>query len=196
MKLQSKAPQASHATPPLAIATFVLAVLAFAGVAFLLWAKYSADNRIAYVKIGPLMEKYEGMTVAKTAYQKKAVVWQANVDTLAKELQASIREFERKQSQMSLKEIQLTRQLLTNKQQQLQQYEAATRKKMAEEDQKLTNEVATKVNKFLEAYGKEHGYLVILGANATGNILYGSDAVDLTDELTEKLNAEYKNQPK
>ena len=43
---------------------------------------YFITPKIAYVRIGEVVNKYEGMLEAKNSYKDKMSSWQANVDTL------------------------------------------------------------------------------------------------------------------
>lgn len=49
----------------------------------------------------------------------------------------------------------------------------------------------TRLNPFIEDFGRERGYSYIYGANGTGNVLYASPDLDITDELIEYVNKRY-----
>ena len=49
---------------------------------------------MAYIKTDVLLAKYQGMIEAKQNYEVKAVSWQSNIDTLGKELETMIQEYE------------------------------------------------------------------------------------------------------
>lgn len=171
---------------------WVVTVLALVVASVALVAGLTKRHPVAFVKIGPLLEKYQGMIDAKAVYKGQQIGWQANVDTLASEFQRELRAFEQKRRSMSPKERELAEQLLQSKQQQAMQYRESLQRKAQEEDRKLTEQVLKKVNAYLERYGKKSPYDLILGANPSGNILYGREAVDITDDVLEGLNAEYK----
>jgi outer membrane protein len=169
--------------------------LAIAGFGMGLMALFFATSKpseIAYVKVGPLLEKYQGMIDAKSEYKAKSASWQMNVDTLAKETERQLREYERQRVGMSGRERELSEELLRGKQQQYMQYREAMQRKGQEEDRKMTEQVLQRVNAYLEAYGKRKGYAIILGANASGNVVYGMPALDITEDVTKGLNEEYK----
>ncbi len=42
-----------------------------------------------------------------------------------------------------------------------------------------------------QEYGKEHGFDLILATTQSGNILYGAEAIDLTNELLVVINKRY-----
>ncbi len=64
--------------------------------------------------------------------------------------------------------------------------------KIQEEDQKLTAAVLVKINSFMENYGKENGFDVIIGVTEMGNVLYANEAMDITDLIVKEINIEYQ----
>lgn len=150
------------------------------------------QKRTVYVDSNKLLENYQGMTDARKEFQKKAVQWQANIDTLKVELDRDIKKYESEKSKMSDKEKELSEKLLSNKKQQFIDYQKGIQQKSQQEDYQMTERLLTEVNAFIEEYGKRQGYTMILGANSSGNIVYAEDYLDITEELQEALNVNYK----
>jgi outer membrane protein len=161
-------------------------------VLFVLYFLRPGAGKIAYLETNVIFQKYEGMKDAQAEYQKKAALWQANTDTLIKGWQAELKTYEKERSHMSTKERDLKEELLRNKQQQISNYRDATEKKSKEEEQKMMQTVLNVVNDYVEKYGKKRSYKYILGANGSGNILYANKADNITEEVLEGLNKEYK----
>lgn len=153
----------------------------------------SPAPRIAYVDSVKLMNGYQGMIDARKVYQQKATGWQANIDTLAMEVQQRIADYEKTSAKMSAKERDLSRELIRNKEQQLREYQQVLNSQAQEEDAKMTNDVVSQVNTYIKEYGESNGYTVILAA-VNGNIVFAKDAIDLTDEILEGVNKNYKGQ--
>lgn len=148
-------------------------------------------SQVAYVKVGELLDKYQGMVDARAQYQLKEKTWKANVDTLGQELEQMVKDYERKSGSMSARERQLTEQLLETKQNEFLRFRDAMQQKAREEDTKMTEAVVNKVNAYLKEYGEDAGYDLILGATSGGNILYGIDGIDITQDVLKGLNATY-----
>ena len=148
-------------------------------------------SKVAYVKVGELLDKYQGMIDARAEYKQKEQVWMANVDTLGQELEQMIKDYEKKRAGYSARERTLTEQLIETKQQEFLRFRDAMQQKAREEDQKMTEGVVNKVNAYLKEYGEDSGYDLILGATAGGNILYGIEAIDLTEAVLKGLNESY-----
>ena len=143
----------------------------------LAYAHFS-QPKIAYVRSEKLVNEYAGMKEARQLWQQKQLQWQANLDTL----KADYRKKEK--ANAPKEELQV---LMQN----IQQYASATEQMAVEEDRKKTEAVLEQINVFVENYGKEHGYDLILGTTASGNILYGTAGMDITEELLAALNRNY-----
>lgn len=73
------------------------------------------------------------------------------------------------------------------------QYNEAVTSKYKEEEDKMLQGVLNQVNSFVEKYGKEKGYDIILGTTLSGSMLYGENTMDITDEVLAELNKNYQN---
>jgi outer membrane protein len=148
-----------------------------------------SKSRVAYVDSGKLLGGYKAMVEARKEFEKKQSVWQTNVDSLTKDVTDAIKKYENT-AKGTDKEKELAKELVTTKQRQLYEYQNAIKQKAADEEQRLTQNVLTTVNSYLERYGKKHNYRMILIA-ANGNIAYADADMDITDKIVDDLNKEY-----
>ncbi len=147
---------------------------------------------LVYVDSAKLVNGYKGMQTARQAYQQKMAQWKANVDTLTSEIKQEIFNYEKEAAKMTAKERQLSQQLIKTKQDQLNQYQQALSAQAQQEDAEMTRQVLAEVNAFLKKYGKANRHRIILAATEYGNIAYADDPLDITDDVLEKLNAQYE----
>lgn len=169
---------------PMALLALVASVASF----FFL----QSSNELVYVDVNKLIEGYKRTKVEREAFNKKATVLRANVDSLVTDWQGELKAYEKERSGMTKKEKELKQELLGNKQQQLNNYQQAIQKQIKEEDQKMTQTVINDINGYVKEYGKDHGYPIIFGAGGNGNIMYAEDASDLTAKVLEGLNEQYE----
>ncbi|MTI19718.1 OmpH family outer membrane protein [Fulvivirga sp. RKSG066] len=174
----------------LQLSLFVLFTIALS---FLYYEHYSSQ-RTVYIESGRLINGYQGMIDARKVYQQKANQWKANVDTLANEVQNSIKAYEKESTTMTKKERELSRELIQSKQKQLADYQRAIQEKAGQEDGQMTQQVLEEVNAFIKQYGEKHNYRIIFAATEYGNIAYAEDGLDITDEVLEGLNKQYTGQ--
>jgi len=87
----------------------------------------------------------------------------------------------------------------TSKMQQLEagkQEYFAQKQQFDQDDQntvrKYNEEVWKQLNQYVKEYGKEHHYTYVLGGDGTGALMYGDDAVNITNEAKVYVNSRYK----
>lgn len=148
--------------------------------------------KIGYVRSSELVNKYAGMQEASVIYKKKMAQWQSNIDTLESDYQRSVGKYNLEFSKSSTAVRKEQEALLEKQRQNIQQYVKTLEDKARDEDQKMTDGVIHQINSFVEEYGKSHHYDFILGTTQQGNILYGAKAKDITEEVLEALNENYK----
>ncbi|MBL4706129.1 MAG: OmpH family outer membrane protein [Flavobacteriales bacterium] len=53
-------------------------------------------------------------------------------------------------------------------------------------------QILKQMGQYISDYGDEKGFKLILGKNESGNVLYGDDPSDITEELIISINAKYQ----
>jgi outer membrane protein len=56
---------------------------------------------------------------------------------------------------------------------------------------KYTQEVYQRLNKYIQAYGKQNGYRMIMGSNGQGSVMYVDTTANVTADLIKYINKEY-----
>lgn len=171
-----------------------IGILNLLGVIFLAFMFFTRDSKVVYVDSAKLLNSYKGMQDARAVYQKKAGAWKANIDTLASEVQQQIFKYEKESPGMTVKERQLTQELIRTKQKQYGDYQQAMNTQAQQEDAKMTGEVVTQINAYLKKYGESKGYKIILAATDYGNLAYADEDLNITETVLEGLNKEYGGQ--
>ena len=152
---------------------------------------FCIKQRIVYVRSAYLLSEYVGMKEARQIFQRKQELWKANADTLKNEYQHNISKYIKDKNSLKQIEIKQQEELLKKEEDHLVQYLKTIETKTKTEDERLTQGVLTQVNQYVEKYGRQHNYDMIIGTTLSGNLLYGKDALDITDEVLKGLNAEY-----
>ena len=158
----------------------------------LLYYLHFSSQKIVYVDAARLVNNYQGMIDAREAFKKKTAVWQANRDTLAKDVEVQVNNYRQNQATMSKKEKALAEELIRTRQKQLDDYRNATDTMAQQEDSEMTANVLAQVNNYLQEYGKQHNYRIILAATEYGNVAYAAKGLDITDDILERLNNRYE----
>lgn len=161
-------------------------------IAFVSFNVVSKSDKIAYVDALKLVSNYDGMKVAKAELESKFMTYQKNIDTLKIELGSKNSEYALKRAKLSAGERKLFEEVIAAKEQQLLNYQQMIQEKVQQENLELTQKALDKINIHIKQYGEKHGYELIIAATQYGNIVYGTPDIDITDEIIEGLNVEYK----
>lgn len=157
----------------------------------MLYLQRMDEGEVMYVDAQRLVVGYKGMQAARKEFENKSIVLKANLDTLGFELEAKIKELNDSKGRLSARELKLMTEVVEVKRNQYVSYQQAIQEKVQKDDVESTKKVLDKVNDFIKRYGKKKGCKIILAATQYGNIVYAEDALDITDEVLEGLNAEY-----
>jgi outer membrane protein len=131
------------------------------------------------------------MIEAKKNFDLKTSVWKTNLDSLRTETAQKIEEYEKQAPKLSTKERLLFEQLIQSKQEQLMNYQKVVEENIAREDQQFSEGVMNRINSYIKNFGDKRKYKVILGTSEYGNILYGKEDENITEEILKGLNEEF-----
>ena len=152
----------------------------------------SFDGKIAYVESNKMLDGYQGMKDARKAFEGKARGWEKQNQQMLAGFKAAVEAYQKQAPTLTEQQRAATEQKLQAQQQQVGQQQQQLQAQAQEEEGKLTQKVLESVNKKVEAYGKAHGYKLILIASPNGGIAYGEKNLDITPQVMAYLNAEYR----
>ena len=150
------------------------------------------SGKLAYVESGKMLDGYQGMKDARKAFEGKARGWEKQNQTMLANFKANVEGYQKQAPTLSAEQRAATEQKLQEQQQQVAQQQQMLQAQAQQEEGKLTQSVLESVNKKVEAYGKAHGYKLILIAAPSGTIAYGEKNLDITAPVLAYLNANYR----
>lgn len=141
---------------------------------------------VAYVDSAVLLERYEGAIEARAALQSQLSAWEANLDSLRQEAAGLGERLLRDDLSRSQREA--TSDSLEAKQRELARYAEAVGRQAAEREQTALEPVYAELNARIADFSEAEGIDLLLGTLSGGNILYGADEPDVTEDLLTYLN--------
>lgn len=152
-------------------------------------------GRIAYVNIDTLEAQYEYLKNKKEDFE-------ARKETMSNELERSQRQFqqdvmaaERKAQAQTFTqaEYESTMKRLQKMKESLESREAALTEKLLKEQDEFNKSLQKRLDAFLEEYNKDKHFDYILShSKSVGFIMLANDQLDITADVVEGMNAEYK----
>lgn len=150
------------------------------------------SKKIGFVNNSDLINDYQEKIDIETKFKTKIEVFEKRTDSIGKAFQQEAQAFQTKAQGMAQDKAQAEYQALGQKQQILQQRIQQEEAAIQKESQETIDSLITKVRAYVKDYGKKNGYTYILGSNEGGSVMYGEESNDLTKELLDALNADYK----
>jgi outer membrane protein len=151
-----------------------------------------AAGAIVYVESGKLLDGYQGMKDARRAFEAKAKGWERQNQALVNGFRTAVEQYQKTAASLTPEQRAAAEQKLQAQQQQGAVEQQKIQQQAQEAEGKLTQTVLESVNKKVEAYGKTHGYKMILIAAPSGTIAYGEKNLDITTPVLAYLNAQYR----
>jgi len=150
-----------------------------------------AAGAIVYVESAKLLDGYQGMKDARRAFEGKAKGWERQNQALVSSFRTAVEAYQKSAPGLTPEQRAAAEQQLQQKQQQGAVEQQKIQAQAQEAEGKLTQTVLESVNKKVEAYGKLHGYKMILIAAPSGTIAYGEKGLDITSPVLAYLNSGY-----
>lgn len=150
-----------------------------------------AAGAIVYVESAKLLDGYQGMKDARRAFEGKAKGWERQNQALVSSFRGAVEAYQKSAPTLTPEQRAATEQKLQQQQQQSGVEQQKIQAQAQEAEGKLTQSVLESVNKKVEAYGKSHGYKLILIAAPSGTIAYGEKGLDITSPVLAYLNSTY-----
>jgi outer membrane protein len=150
------------------------------------------DLSIAYINSDSVLKHYEFLKDNQVVIEAKEKKMSSDYRNRAQSLQNEITAYQRNVSNLTIGQARALEEDLAKKQQNLQMYEQSLSQELMGEQSRLSRELYERITIFLKKYGQENGLQVVLKYDASSDVLYGVDALDITNIVMKGLNDEYK----
>lgn len=158
-------------------------------------AENAGIARIVYINTDTLMNQYLLAIELNEAFLKKQEERRTELNVKVKSLDQEANEFQRKlQNNGFLSEARAVdaRDQLLVKQENLRRLQQEMMDKTVREQNELNKQLFDKLTLFLKTYNKEKGFDIVLSTQLGGNVLFAVEGFDITQDVVDRLNEEYK----
>ncbi|MBU4312335.1 MAG: OmpH family outer membrane protein [Candidatus Omnitrophica bacterium] len=158
----------------------LISMFLFSGLAFA-----QSDTKIGYVDLSRAFDEYQKTKDFDKELEKTGDIKQGQREKLVKEIRNMRDELElMNDSARKKKEGDIEAKIRL-----LQEFDQDAKAELTKERDDMVRDILKEMNGVIQEYGKGHGYSIIVNDRV---LLYGSDALDLTDEVIKILNEGYK----
>jgi outer membrane protein len=151
--------------------------------------------KIAYAETSVLLSQFSEAIQAKKQFEEAQKEWDKNLKQINDSLISAMNRMKAGYDKASAKEREDMQGVLSQRNSDLQRYTNAVKKMSEEKEKALMEPVIGKVNAFLDTWGKQHGYDLILGALTGGNILQANSNLNVTARIVHDINLYYGETP-
>ena len=151
-----------------------------------------SQTKIAYIDVEEILKEYEGSKQAEAEMKAESDKIAMELEELAAPFQQKVQEYQQNSENLSESEKKVVEQELMQEQQMIQRRQQMAQQQVQEEGQKKIDIINDEIESFLDEYAQAKGYSFILGtSDQTKTVLYGDDALNITDDVIEGLNEGY-----
>jgi outer membrane protein len=155
-----------------------------------------SDIKIAYINSDSVLKHYEYLEVNRKTLEEKTQKLEQEFRNRAQGLQNEIGNYQRNVNNLTLSQAKALEEDLAKKQQNLQLYQQSLSQQLQEEEGKLNKELYDRITNFLKKYGAENGLQLVLKYDPSSDVLYGGEALNITNDVVKGLNELYKEEKK
>ncbi len=148
-----------------------------------------AIRKTGYVDVMEVFEAFEMKKELQKKLEKDLTTKQATLDSLMFQLQSMNNDLGAKESP-SNDEVQQFQVLQNHYMQQKQLFDGYSQELTAKYDAQILEQLS----QYIKDYGLDNGYDYVFGATGDGNILYGAEPADITEEVIAYINKSYQGE--
>lgn len=154
-------------------------------------------EKIVYVNVDTLLEKYEYFKDIRTKLEEKAKKAQADLQSRSNAFQREVADYQQKAPTMSASDRQSTEERLARKQDELARHNQNASTSFAQEEAAENEKLYGRITEYLKKHAKENGFKFVLTYSAASpGVLYADESLEITDAVLSALNAEYAKEKK
>ena len=152
------------------------------------------NSNIAYINSDTLWQKYNFVKEIESELDTFETALQASYNTKASAFEKAYTEFMKKGQAglLSALEQEQIGKKLTAQQDELMKLNQELTLQLNNKTQELNNKVQDTILSFLKKYNEQTNYTYIMQYTKAGAILVANDSLDITTDVVNKLNDEYK----
>jgi outer membrane protein len=169
---------------------FAAAGLSLISVIYLLSLHFNGGNvKIGYVKSDVLLAQYKPAMAVQQRMQMESAQAQQELEGRYKELQSMDAELQKKLQVLTQQALAPQIEKFQKRQNEFYQLQQGHQQQLQQKQAQLLEPIFQDISNFINKYGKDHGYTVVLGTPMEGLVVYGDPAADLTETILTELNA-------
>jgi outer membrane protein len=150
------------------------------------------DLKIAYISSDSVLKYYEFFKVNREKLETKGKRLDQDLKNRAQAFQSDVEAYQRNANNLTPNQYRAIEEDLGKKRQNLQMYQESLSQELMADQENLTKELYNHITTYLKKFGQENGLQIVMKYDASSDVLYGVDALDISKAVIDGLNKEYK----
>jgi outer membrane protein len=153
---------------------------------------------IAYINIDTVIFKFDMFTDKRNDLLTKQKSAEAELNSKGTQYEKGVRDYQDKVNKGLITRATAAQleQSLTQQQQELVSLRDNLQSSLMEEEQVMNRQILEYITTFLEEHKSEYNYQFIFGKSFGSVVLYGDNALDITQRVLDAINIKYKAEKK
>lgn len=153
-----------------------------------------ASAQTVYVNGDSLLENYDYFKKAKKDFEAKTSRTENEISSKRTALEREFAAYQQQAAGLSTDQRAKIEESLMRKEQELRMFSESAAAKLQEEQVAFNEKLFDKVSAYLKVHTKGKNYKIVMNYTKGTGILFASDSLDITNEVLEGLNSEYKKE--
>jgi outer membrane protein len=150
------------------------------------------EAKVVYINIDSLNTLCLYYSEMNKIFKNKQKKFDESYSNQLRGWEAQAMEYQQKINSMTDEDLQKADLTMRQKRSQIEESAAKQEQKLKEELYKSNEILNKKIKGYLEKYAKEKGYKYVLGYGSGSNLLYANDSLDVSFDVINGLNKQYK----
>ncbi len=152
-------------------------------------------SKIVFVNSDSLLENYEYYKVLIQDLEARKRRIEGQFETQARSLQSQIETYQQKGKlgTLTAEEIESTEMRLMKQRDDIIKTRDEQLGRLMGEEKEMTEKLFDKIYAYVKKYNEKTGYQFVLGYNRGSGILFADNSLDITKDIVDGLNSEYKS---
>ena len=154
----------------------------------------SKQGLIYYVNTDTIWDQYDYVQDALSELGSRKKQYESRLEKQYRTFEAEVNEFQQRGSLMSEVELQIKQRDLMRKEGELTKLKEELEIKILTEEKEWNDKLRAKIVGYIDSYTQDRKYDYILGYSITSNIILANDSLNLTSDILNGLNEDYRAQ--
>ena len=149
---------------------------------------------IAFINVDTLFKNYEYYEELNANLEIRKATLEKELQNRVSGFQNEVNNFQQTVNNLTIAQARALQEDLTKKEQNLMQYQQQLTQQLSQEEAKVQLDLYDKIASYLDQYGRDNDFQLVLGYQKGGAVFYASDSLNITQQVLGGLNTDYQNE--